>query len=281
MTFSLGLAPTKVLAKVASKWQKPAGFTIIPPDQIGNFLENLPCGKIWGIGPQSARHLESLPPNGIKTAQKFVELPERWVLDNLPKSLCEIYFELNGISVYEVADRVTEEKSVQRTRSFSPSTNDQAVLLAELSAHVEDACVQTRMHGLLAREISFFLKTKDFVYHSFNFVLPQPTNIPSDIMKYISQNFREVFKKGVLYRTTGVTLMNMVKADHITGNLFNTSMCKESENSKFKNVYETLDKISRKHGSDALYLASSMKCITEDHVAHKKHLILPFIGYVY
>lgn len=54
MTFSLGLGPTKVIAKVASKWNKPDGFSVITSEEIPNFLKDLQVGKVWGIGPQTS-----------------------------------------------------------------------------------------------------------------------------------------------------------------------------------------------------------------------------------
>ena len=53
-TFSVGLAPTKVVAKLASKWQKPSGFTAIPGKRIHLYLQDLPLEKVWGIGSQTA-----------------------------------------------------------------------------------------------------------------------------------------------------------------------------------------------------------------------------------
>jgi nucleotidyltransferase/DNA polymerase involved in DNA repair len=52
-TFSVGLAPTKVVAKIASKWQKPSGLTVIPGRELHRFLARVQAGKVWGIGKQT------------------------------------------------------------------------------------------------------------------------------------------------------------------------------------------------------------------------------------
>jgi DNA polymerase-4 len=58
-SFSVGLAPTKVVAKIASKWQKPSGFTATPGDDIHLFLHDLPVGEVWGIGTNTAHDAHS------------------------------------------------------------------------------------------------------------------------------------------------------------------------------------------------------------------------------
>src|SRR5215510_9645661 len=67
-TFSVGLAPNKVVAKIASKWQKPSGLTVIPGHSIHQFLKDLPVSKVWGIGPQTAALLGK---HGMHTALQF------------------------------------------------------------------------------------------------------------------------------------------------------------------------------------------------------------------
>ena len=75
-TFSVGLAPNKVLAKIASKWQKPSGLTVIPGPSIPQFLTDLPVGTVWGIGPQTAALLGK---HGMHTALQFARKSELWV----------------------------------------------------------------------------------------------------------------------------------------------------------------------------------------------------------
>ena len=75
-TFSVGLAPNKVVAKIASKWQKPSGLTAIPGRELHRFLAKLPIEKVWGIGPNTSAFLAK---HGIKTALEFARTSEAWV----------------------------------------------------------------------------------------------------------------------------------------------------------------------------------------------------------
>jgi len=96
-TFSVGLAPNKVIAKIASKWQKPSGLTEVPGHSIHLFLKELPVGKVWGIGPQTAALLEK---HGMRTALQFARKSEVWVKKLLPKPFYLIWQELNGRWVF-------------------------------------------------------------------------------------------------------------------------------------------------------------------------------------
>src|SRR5262245_55388024 len=87
-TFSLGLAPTKVLAKVGSKWNKPAGLTIIPGRQAHLFLAELPVDKVWGIGHQTTALLAKY---GIRTALQYAQRDEGWVRAHFTKPFYEIW----------------------------------------------------------------------------------------------------------------------------------------------------------------------------------------------
>jgi len=81
LSISIGLAPSKVLSKVASKWKKPDGLTVIEKNNISDFLSKTPIEKIWGIGPQTARFLQK---KGIKTAQDFISKDIEWHPTSLP-----------------------------------------------------------------------------------------------------------------------------------------------------------------------------------------------------
>ncbi|MBA4422844.1 MAG: DNA polymerase IV, partial [Syntrophus sp. (in: bacteria)] len=82
ITVSVGLSITKVLAKVASKHRKPAGFTLIPGRAIASYLADLPVGKVWGIGHATTNYLGKM---GIRTALEFARLPEQTIRERFTK----------------------------------------------------------------------------------------------------------------------------------------------------------------------------------------------------
>jgi DNA polymerase-4/DNA polymerase V len=99
-TFSVGLAPNKVVAKIASKWQKPSGLTVIPGKELHRYLAELPVGQVWGIGPQTTAWLQK---HGVQTALQFAQQPEAWVTKHCSKPFVQIWQELNGACIFTLA----------------------------------------------------------------------------------------------------------------------------------------------------------------------------------
>lgn len=258
LSVSIGLAPTKVLAKVASNWVKPNGLTVITRETAPEFLTKKLIGKIWGIGPKTAEFLES---KGIRYAGEFVEKGIEWVRNYLPKPYEVIWLELTGTCVSEVnPEPKTEYSSVQKTRSFHPATNDKVFLLSQLSKHIEEACTKARHYKLVPRKVSFFLKTKDFKYHTYSTALVSPTNAPEIIISLARKVFKEIYKTGILYRTTGVTLHELVPDSCSQGDLFGDT----NEAHKFEIIHKQIDSLEEKFGKRVIHLAS-----THDALKHK------------
>jgi nucleotidyltransferase/DNA polymerase involved in DNA repair len=140
-TFSVGLAPTKVLAKIGSKWQKPSGFTAIPGREIHTFLEHLPVEKVWGLGPQTTAFLAK---HGIWTALAYARQPEPWVRRMRTKPFYQIWQELNGKRVMALAltEKVSSQ-SIQKMKTFSPPSSDRAVVFAQLSKKPRERLYQS------------------------------------------------------------------------------------------------------------------------------------------
>ena len=136
ITFSVGVSVNKVLAKAASKWQKPSGLTCINMLERDKYLASLPIHKIWGIGPSGTAELVKY---GINTAGDFASRPTDWVAAHFHAPLQAIHAELCGRSVLHFGGPEEEQASVSRTGTFSPPSSDRAYLLAELSMHAEAA----------------------------------------------------------------------------------------------------------------------------------------------
>src|SRR3989344_4386089 len=142
MTFSVGLSVNKVLAKCASKWQKPSGLTFIPFSEINSYLSQIPIGKIWGIGESTTI---SLYKKQIKTALDLSQKREEWVREFFDKLLQEIHRELRGEFLNEVVTGEREmQKSIMRTRTFRPPSKNKSFIFAQLSKNIEEACTQLR-----------------------------------------------------------------------------------------------------------------------------------------
>ncbi len=253
VTFSLGFAPTKVLAKVASKHQKPFGLTCILPDQIKDFLEDFPLEKVWGIGSATS---ENLRKKGLHTAGQFISFSEKYVQESFSKPLQEIWYELNGVSIYKIHNGSREKhKSIAKTATFSSgATSDQVFLFSQLSKNIERACFKARRLRLAAKEISFFLKTSEFRYHTMQVILPQPTSSAKEIMRAVEKNFGQIYQPHILYRASGITLRSLSDSECLPYDLFGEGERLRDEEA----VHVVADKLSAKFGTNAVFLASSL-----------------------
>ncbi|MEK7646111.1 MAG: DNA polymerase IV [Patescibacteria group bacterium] len=253
ITYSVGIASTKVLAKIASKRNKPNGFTVLEPTDVRTWISDLPVGNVWGIGSSTA---DSLRAQGILTAGNLASLPQEHVEQSFNRPLVEIWHELNGRVVHSVT--IPGEKdhstSIQDTRSFTPSTADRVFLLAELSKHVENACTRLRAEGLIANAFSFFLKTHDREYSRTEVMLPIATSSPSEILIHVRRLFASIYSPKVVYKSTGVTLMKLRSTDLVEQDLFGASL----HSDKLADIFSQVDAVNKKYGEDAVKLASSI-----------------------
>lgn len=255
MTFSVGLAPTKVLAKVGSKWKKPSGLTIIPGHDAHLFLQKTPLEKIWGIGPATSNYLYK---HGLRTALDLALQNEQWINDHLTKPHREIWQELRGISIYPVtAETKNTYKTISKTKTFSPASREREYVFAQLSKNIENACIKARRHGLAAKKFFFFLKTQDFKYVGGQVELELATNIPQTMVRSVRQYFDWLFDTKVFYRATGITMIELAPLPAQL-DLFGTA----AKIKKFEKLYESVDKISERFGKHAIFLGSSFSAIS-------------------
>ncbi len=258
MTFSLGIGPTKVLAKLASKHEKPNGFCVVTDENKEAILRNTPAAFVWGIGPQSAKKLTGL---GIHSTLDFVQADRAIIERTFTKPMLEVWEELRGVSVLPV-DYVnaTDQKSVQRTRTFNPPSTDPGHLFSELSQHVEHGCRKVRRLGLVATSASFFLKTQSFGYSGGELKLHVATSAPGDILPLLRAEFLKVYKKNTLYRATGITLHGLRACGSTQQDLFDT----EHKGEKNERLMIAMDALEHKYGEHTLYLGTSARSIMSD-----------------
>ncbi len=251
ITVSVGLSITKVLAKVASKYQKPEGMTVIKGRNIAQYLNDLPVGKIWGIGPATTNYLAKL---GIRTALAFAQLPEKTVRAKFTKPGVEIWQELRGESVYPVT---SEEKSsyasISKTKTFAPPTSDANYLFAQLMRNMESVCIKARRYTLASRKIAVFLKKQNFETVARETALSRPCSCPLEFSDVVRDLFNACYHPCGLYRATGVILLDLVADSNLQYTLFDNSVQAE----KIKDLYGVADELGQKFGKHTVHLGSS------------------------
>jgi nucleotidyltransferase/DNA polymerase involved in DNA repair len=251
-TFSAGLAPNKVLAKIASKWKKPSGLTTIPGRDIHLFLTGLPVNKVWGIGAKTTALLNKF---GIQTAFDFARQPEFWVNKWLTKPGYEIWQELNG---HYILPLITEEKfiyqTIQKVKTFTPPSSDRDFVFSQLSKNIESACIKARRYRLAAQGAAIFLKTQQFRYRWLEVRFTHATAFPHQIIRAIEPAFAQLFQPEEEYRATGVVLLKLDEDTMIQLDLFGEALKAE----RFSRVYKAVDHMREKYGKHTVYLGTSL-----------------------
>ena len=251
LTVSVGLAPSKVLAKVGSKWRKPSGLTVIPGRRIHEFLKDLPVEKVWGIGPATSAYCRQF---GLRTALDFARQSEAEVAARFTKPHREIWEELNGHSVHPVE---TAEKSsyasISKTRTFTPPSTDPAFVFAQLLKNLENACIKARRHGLAARRLVIYLVAQDFRSAGIEADLTRPTAFPLEMTALLRRLFDGAYRPRTPYRATGVILAELVPAGREQLDLFEPPVRIE----KMTRLYRAIDELAAKLGKHCVHAAGS------------------------
>jgi DNA polymerase-4 len=251
-TFSVGLAPTKVVAKIASTWHKPSGLTVIAGRELHRFLAAVPVEQVWGIGRQTTALLAK---HGVRTALELARQPEEWVTRHFTKPVVAIWQELNGTAVLPVETQPKETyASIQKVKTFTPASSDRDLVYAHLAKNIENACRKARRYKLAAQRVLIFLRTQNFRELGREVELTRPTCFPNEVLRVIAPAFAAVFVTGTRYRATGVILHHFSEAYYGQLDLFGEVVRMQ----RLSNLYESIDALSAKYGKYTLCLGASL-----------------------
>jgi DNA polymerase-4 len=175
---SVGVAPNKFLAKIASDLQKPAGFVVVEPGDVQAFLDPLPVGRIWGVGKVTGKVFERL---GIRTIGQLRNLSLETLREYFGTS-AEHYWQLaRGIDKRPVVpDR--EAKSISHETTFAEDIADFDVLRAWLVDLVEQVARRLRQHDLRGRTVDLKVRFADFTTISRSATLREPTHATQELL---------------------------------------------------------------------------------------------------
>ncbi len=275
ITVSVGLSVSKVLTKIASKRNKPAGFFAISARDIADALRELPVEKVWNIGPNTAALLTN---HGMPTALRFAQAPREKIARLLTRPGIEVWQELNGESVLPVETAPKERyQTISKVKTFTPPSDDRTYVYAQLWKNVESACMKARRYHQAPKQIAIFLKRHDHRAFGLEATLARPSAFPSELSSVIQKLSLELFQPGTKYRATGVVLGNLVSAFPLQPTLFEDVVRIE----KTRRRYGALDALRERYGKHvvhhgASHLAQHTQHLTErGDVPVRKTLLLP------
>ncbi len=237
ITVSIGVSVTKSLAKLAVNKNKPSGLTIVPGKEIDGLLKDTSIDKVWGIGGQSTALLTKL---GVTTAYDFAHKPESFIKQYFSKPFHEIWRELNGEMIYTVnPDTKRVYKSITRSSTVTPATNDRDVLWARLLDHIEDAFFKARNYNYAVKKIFIYMKDQGFHHHGVEIKIAEATSFPMSIRAELKTGFEKIYKKNIMFRASGATIYEFCENNQKQASLFFGNSDMESKAKKLYPMVES------------------------------------------
>ena len=261
MPISIGLAPTKTLAKIASKLAKKYEVyhhcCMIDNDyKREKALEWCPIEDVWGIGRRYAVKLQAL---GCRTALDFAKHHKDWVRQTFNNiNIVRTWQELNGEDAVP-NEELAKKKSICTSRSFNGMISDIDTLRTHVSNYAARCAEKLRQQNTVASTIGVFLNTNAFredLAQYWNFQearLVTPTNSTIAIVKAACDVLQSIYRTGYQYKKAGVIVMGIGPDSLIQQDLFDVNA---EQIEKMRRLDEVIDRINRMHGSETIVIGA-------------------------
>lgn len=205
---SVGLATSKLVAKVASDFDKPEGFTVVRPGTEADFLAPMPTRALHGVGPKTAEKLTSL---GIETCQQLANADLPLLVRAFKNQAESLRRRAQGIDKREVAAERGQSKSISQEWTFSQDVSDEAVLEERLKKMCGKVAQSVQKKKLLAHTVTVKFRWSDFTtitrQRSFEVGIDQE----GDIFRVAKLIWLEFWPNGRPMRLLGVGISNLQK----------------------------------------------------------------------
>jgi nucleotidyltransferase/DNA polymerase involved in DNA repair len=250
LTASIGLAPNKFLAKIASDVKKPDGYMVVREDQIETFLRDLPISRLWGVGPKTEQRLHEL---GFRTIGELAS-KDRESLVRLLGSLGEHLYQLSQGKDERPVVPNWEPKSISSETTFDEDTADREVLqrtILDLSHHVAE---RLRSDGYRTKKVTLKLRYSSFSTHTKQQSIPKLIETGEEIAAVARELFAQ-FEMKQKIRLIGVAAGDLHRESE--GDSQQLSLFGQPANTKEK-LSHTVDEIKEKFGPGALRRGSQL-----------------------
>lgn len=249
-TVNIGVAPNKLLAKMASDFKKPDRVHTLYKEEIPKKMWVLPISELFMVGRKSIPKLEQM---GIKTIGDMAKQDEKILIKRFGKHGKMMWEYANGIDESEVIYKYEQPKNIGNSITLPQDVYNINRLNEILLALSEQVAFRLRKYGLKASVVSVQIKTKDFVSYSHQKKLNTPTNITKEIYETSKELLEQLHQnRGV--RLIGIQTSKLVEKDQIQLSIFEQQTDKKQE--KIENV---MDDLKKKYGYEVITRAGEMK----------------------
>lgn len=249
---SVGIAPTKTLAKIANRAAKRSStgvFSLMDEAMQTEILAETAIDDVWGIGYNSAKKLENI---GVKNALQLKELDRRHARKLLTVAGARIVEELGGTICLPLELAPPAKKSITCSRSFGQMIEKIEDLQDALDNYLVKAGEKMRRHKLSAGAITVFLATNRFSHqpqysNSMTIEIAGATNSTIELRQWAKQALARIYRKGFFYKKIGVILQGLQPEAGETIRLY-----REPQYMKEKRLCRAIDELSKKFGRDTV-----------------------------
>ena len=255
---SIGVAPTKTLAKVANHIAKRlpdnSGVCVLNKEETIEYcLKKLPVEKLWGVGRRYALFLRSW---GINTAWDLRRMPEGWVKDNMTVVGLRLQKELKGEPCIPLENQPQKKKEICTSRSFGTMVTELDELKQAVSMYATRCAEKLRTQNSCTNLVEVFLHTNPFrpdlpQYKNVRFVrLPVASNSTLNVVQAALRGLQSIYRTGYQYKKAGVIVSGLVPSNTIQYNLFYPT-----DEDRHTRLMTAMDKVNDREGRDVLRVA--------------------------
>lgn len=257
---SMGIAPSKTLAKVASKYAKKYkgynGVCVIrTEEQRIKALQSFEIGDVWGIGRRAKAKLQAA---GITTALQFADKSASFAQNILHKPGLLTWKELRGEDVIDIT-QLPMKQSITTSRTFAHAITEQALLEEQIANFCAHCARQLRVQRSVCQQLLVYAHTSSFrtdmESHYLNEIitLPVPTSNTPELVHYALTALRRAYRPGVLYKKAGVVLLKISSETAVMQDLFD-----EKDRERDNRLQRVLDHIDDRHGKRSILLGTQL-----------------------
>lgn len=256
---SIGVAPTKTLAKIANHYAKDhpetrGVFCLMERDAIDHYLSLTPVREIWGIGKEKAGFLER---NGIKNALELKNAPDEWIKRHLTVVTLRTVWELRGTPCLSLEEVRPDKKAIATTRTFGHEVGSFDEMEEAVAAYISRSAEKLRGQRSLAGHVQVYVETnpfKDAPYYrnSAGTVVSPPTAYTPRLIAAAKGLLKRVYREGLKYKSCGVFLMDLCPQTNGQEYIFD----EKYQGSPRQRLMEVMDRHNRRTNTGKLFLAA-------------------------